>query len=138
MLLQGSLEREALGKPQQFRFRPHSAQLFPELLAYSSSIRPNGKPTLELSTGALPAIATAPKCRIACIVFLDRQAGAAAVARPVESRKAVEQLIGELPDFGERVTRRHQQTLWNLRGVPAYKLGYSEFAGAIETLGRLV
>jgi hypothetical protein len=118
MLLQKSRTRVAMGKPHRFHFRPEAVNLFPELNGYPKRIRANGKPTVEIPTSAFPEIATASQCRVECIVFLDRNKASGAVARALPQQEAFERLMHEMPNYGDEVCRRYQETMLNLGTVP--------------------
>ena len=138
ILIQGSRERVALGKPFQFRFRPEAVELFPEIEGHAACIKPNGKPTVEVAISAVPRIATAMRCGIERIVFLDRRRGGCVGARPIAPEEALERLLGELPVFSEEVHRRYRETVATLITAPAYELEYESFTDAIPLLVRLV
>ena len=138
LLLQGSRDREALGRPYQFRFRPEAVELFPEIERHAACIKPNGKPTVEVPSGALPQIAVAARCRIECVVFLNRRSIGGALARPIPSQEALDRLLRELPAYSEEVCRRHRDTVATLLSAPAYELQYRTFAQALPLLSNLV
>jgi len=137
LLLQGSRDREALGKPHQLRFRPEAVELFPEIAGHAACIKPNGKPTVEVPISALPNIATASRCRIEHVVFLNRRSGSA-FARPIPPPEALDRLLRELPAYSENVWRRHRDTVATLLAAPAYELQYKTFAQALLLLSNLV
>jgi energy-coupling factor transporter ATP-binding protein EcfA2 len=138
ILLQRSTDREALGKPQHFRFRPEAVDLFPEIEGHTACIKPNGKPTVEVPISALPRIATASRCRIERVVFLNRRNGSIALVRPVSPQEAFDRMMGELPAYSEEVSRRHRDTVATLLSAPAYELQYKTFAQAIPLLSSLI
>jgi hypothetical protein len=138
MLLQGSPKREALGKPNRFRFRPAALHLFPELGGRGSSIRTNGKPTLEVSAVAFPEISTAPRCRIHAIVFLKRGEDSDPTLQPLSVPEVLNRLAQETPDYGDPARARHLETLQTLATAPAWELRYANFPEARELLSRLI
>ena len=138
ILLQGSGSREVLGRPNQFRFRPEAMDLFPEIAGHSASIKPNGKPTVEVPVRAFPRISTASRSRIERIVFLKRRRGPGVQARPVSAADALERMMNELPVYSEEVSRRHRHTVSALVAAPACQLEYAHFDHAIPLLARLV
>lgn len=138
LLLQGSRDREVLGKPHQFRFRPEAVELFPGIEGHAASIRPNGKPSVEVPISAFPKIATASRSRIQRVVFLDRRSGSAALLRTLSSQEALDRLLRELPAYSEEVWQRHRDTVATLCSAPAYELQYQGFAQAIPLLSDLV
>ena len=138
MLLQGSRMREALGKPNRFRFRPAALDLFRELQGCGSSVRTNGKPTVEVPSGAFPGISTASRCRIHAIVFLNRLEDSSSALQPLSVSEALDRLARETPDYGDPARARHLETLQNLATAPAWELRYANFPEARELLSRLV
>ncbi len=138
ILLQGSRDRQALGKPHQFRLRPEAVQLFPEVEGHAACIKPNGKPTVEVPASAIPDIVTASRCSIERVVFLNRRNAGRALARPLTSQDAMDRLLREMPAFSEEVWRRHKETVATLLSAPAYELQYKSFSQAIPLLANLV
>ena len=137
LLLQGSRDREAIGKPYRFRFRPEALELFPGVEGHAAGIKPNSKPTVEVPISALPRIATASRCRIERVVFLNRRSGSV-LARPLTPQEALDRLLRELPAYSEEVWRRHRDTVATLLSAPACELQYKTFAQAIPLLSHLV
>jgi hypothetical protein len=138
MLIQGSRDREALGKPYQFRFRPEAVELFREIEGHSECIKPNGKPTVEVSVNSVPQITTASRCRIECIVFLNRSRGGRMLARPVAAPEMLERIVRELPVYSAEVHARHRETIKALLSARAYELQYKTFSEALPLLAKLV
>ena len=138
ILLQGSRDREALGQPRQFRFRPEAVELFPEVEGFAACVKPNGKPTVEVPVSALPKIATVSRCRIERVVFLNRRSGGGALVRPITSEEAFDRLLREAPALSEDVWRRHKETIASLLSAPAYELQYKTFTQALPLLSNLV
>jgi hypothetical protein len=126
------------GNYLQFRFRPETSDLFPELKGLSVTNRAGvGKPSLEWRGTALSHIKRAPTSRIAYVVFLTR-------------RNAKHQ---ELDVFPKEVARRF--ILQNLYSLPEVRttqearinallrlktldLRYHELSYAVSRLTRLV
>lgn len=138
LLLQGSRDREVLGKPYQFRFRPEAEGMFPEIEGHAECIKPNGKPTVEVLLSALPRIATASRCHIERVVFLNRRSGNGALLQALPPHEALERLLRELPAYSEEVCRRHRDTVTTLLSAPAYELQYQTYTQAIPLLSKLV
>jgi hypothetical protein len=138
ILLQGSRNREVLGKPHQFRLRPEAAQLFPEVEGHAACIKPTGKPTVEVPVSAIPDIVTASRCAIECVVFLNRRSAGNALARPLIAREAMDRLLRGMPAFSEGMWRGHKETVATLFSAPSYELQYQTFAQAIPLLANLV
>jgi len=137
ILLQGSHEREAIGKPHQFRFRPDAVRLFPELESRGAYIRRNGKAAVEIPASGFPEIATARRARIERIVFLNRTTGGPADAEQIGSQEVLERLIRESPDYGGNARRAHAETLRRLSAAPGYELTYGNYAEAVALLTEL-
>ena len=134
VLLQDSRDGEARTKHNVFRFRPEAVTLFPELDGFKESIPPHGKPTVEVPASAFSGMATASRCRIACIVFLDRRREGSALLRPLAAAEALGRLMHEMPDYGQGARHRQEETLASLAAAPAYELRYHAIADAIALL----
>jgi hypothetical protein len=113
------------------------ARHFPELEGYVARARPNGKLTIEVPLDAFPHIGTASRCRIGCVVLLDRQDSGEARAKAIASSEIVDRLIGDMPSYGAEVRDRVEQTVRRLLQVPAYRLTYSNLDEAVAALGGL-
>ena len=136
-LLTGSEDRVAVGKPHQVRFRQDVARHFPELAGYLASARPNGKRSIEVPTSLFPAIRTAGRCPIHCLVFLDRETGGPARLEPVCSADAEGWLLGDMPSYGAEVNAQHEGTIHHLAGLPAWRLRYRALDDAVRLLSDL-
>lgn len=71
-LLNYAGESKVVGNSHQVRFRPSAAELFPEIAARSITPRAEGKPSIELSTAAVPQVTRLPGADVDFIVFLNR------------------------------------------------------------------
>jgi hypothetical protein len=136
-LLAGSSDRMAIGRPHQVRFRHDVTQHFPELAGHIARIRPNGKPSIEVPTSLFPHIATAARCPITGIVFLDRASGGPARAESIASGEAVDALFRDMPSYGEDVDPIHEGTVSALLGLPAWRLHYQSLEEALSLLSEI-
>jgi hypothetical protein len=130
-------DRAAVGRPHLARFREDAPRLFPELEGYIARARPNGKLTIEVPLAAFPAIRTAPRCRIGCVVLLDRHGKDSARAKAIPAAEIVERLIGDMPSYGVEVHALVEQTVRKLLGVPAYRLTYGRLDEAVTAIGQM-
>ncbi len=133
-LLAGSEDHIAIGKPHQVRFRHDVARHFPELESYLASRRPNGKLSIEVPTDLFPAIRTAVRCPIRCLVFLDRESDGPARVERMASADVVESLLADMPSYGPEVNATHESTIHSLSSLPAWQLRYRALEDAIRLL----
>jgi hypothetical protein len=136
-LLAGSEDRVAIGKPHQVRFRHDVARHFPELAGYLSSVRPNGKRSIEVPTNLFPAIRTAGRCPLRCLVFLDRESKGPARIEPMPSAEAEALLLADMPSYGAEVNATHERTIRNLTVLPAWHLRYRTLEDAVRLLSEI-
>ena len=129
--------RRAIGKPHQARFCDDAPRLFPELAGYVASQRPNGKIALEVPTADFPQIRTSSLCSIDGLVLLDRGPVRRPAIVPVSAEALVEQMLADMPDYGDQVTAMYQQTLGRLRAVPAWRLEYQSLDDALRLLAEI-
>jgi hypothetical protein len=126
------------GNHLQFRFRPETAELFPELKGLAITNRAGiGKPSVELKTAALPHIKCAPTSRIAYVVFLNRRKIKLQELDifPKESARGfVQQNLYSLPEL--RATQ--EDRLNTLLRLKTLDLRYHELSYAVSRLTRLV
>jgi hypothetical protein len=137
-LLVGSEDRMAIGKPHQVRFRHDVARHFPELESYLASAHPNGKLSIEVPTNLFPAVRTAGRCPIRCLVFLDRQSGGPARLEPVRSADVVASLLADMPSYGAEVNATHDKTIRSLTCLPAWQLRYRTLDDAVRLLSEIL
>jgi hypothetical protein len=130
-------DRGAVGRPHVARLRGDASQLFPELEGYARSASPNGKLTIEVPLSAFPNIRTASRCRIGCVVMLNRDGGGGAMAEAIPASEIVERLIGDMPSYGGEVRALVEKTARKLLSVPAYRLTYGPLDEAVKALGEL-
>jgi hypothetical protein len=136
-LLARSKNRVAIGRPHQLRFRDDVAQHFPELAGYVARTRPNGKLSIEVLTAEFPDVAGAQRCRIAGLIFLDRQSGGAPRVEVIDSKAAVQELIADVPSYGPEVNTMHEETIGELARVPAWRMHYQTLDEALELLSGI-
>jgi energy-coupling factor transporter ATP-binding protein EcfA2 len=137
LLLPDADDRTAIGRPYLVRLRDDAAKLFPELAGYSPRPRPNGKLSIEVPLSAFPGIQTASRCRIDCVVFLERQRGSATRAQALPPGEVVETLLRDMPSYGDEVRAMVEKAVRRLRQVPAYRMQYDALGDAVELLSEL-
>jgi hypothetical protein len=133
----GSEDRVAIGKPHSVRFRGDAARHFPELAGFPACMHPNGKLSIEVPTSFFPAIRTASRCPIGCLVFLDRESGGPARVERMPPAEAAEALLAELPSYGATVNAMHEATIDRLSGVPAWRLRYGSLEDGVRLLSEI-
>jgi hypothetical protein len=136
-LLVGSEDRMAIGKPHQVRFRHDVARHFPELESYLASAHPNGKLSIEVPTNLFPAVRTAGRCPIRCLVFVDRESHGPAKVERMEAGEAVGWLLADIPSYGAEVNATHETTIHSLNCLPAWRLRYRTLEDAVRLLSEL-
>src|SRR5450759_2688810 len=136
-LLVGSEDRMAIGKPHQVRFRHDVARHFPELESYLASAHPNGKLSIEVPTNLFPAVRTAGRCPIRCLVFLDRQSSGPARLEPVPSADVVASLLADMPSYGAEVNATPDKTIRTFSRLPAWQLRYCTLDDAVRLLSEI-
>ncbi len=138
-LLRAGTGRVVLGDSRRFRFRGTAGALFPEFRGCRETIRPRGKPTIEVRTSSVPAIRTACESPVDSIVFLNRRDGRTGRARisPYSRHKAFEYLAwspwpADLVGEGQRAA-----IVERLLGAAIYEMRYSDLAAAVDGLERI-
>jgi len=137
-LLAESNERLAIGRPHHARFRDDGPALFPELGGLSTSVRPNGKLSLEVPMAAFPEIRIASRCRIESLVLLDRQSGGRPRRERVLGGEAVDYMLGELPTYGSEVDAMHERTLRRLQSLSAWRICYESLDQGLRLLQEIL
>jgi len=137
-LLPDSVERMAIGRPWQARFRPDAPGLFPELEGHIVRARPTGKVSIEVPMSAFPDIRTASRAPIERIVFLERGPVSNPRLEPVTGEEAVIRLLRDMPLYGPEVTAMHERTVRRLAEVPAYSLHYERLDDGVALLTGLL
>lgn len=136
-LLNCGTDRVVIGNCHQVRFRPHAAELFPELQGREITPRFAGKPSIEVPTAMLPNISGAQSARADFIVFLNRQH----VDRHelVPYRKDVARYSMRQTIFGTpQSLARGYEAFERLLAVDVFELRYTDLDWAIERLQKLV
>jgi hypothetical protein len=135
--LTGSEDRIAIGKPHQFRFRHDVARHFPELTGYIASAHPNGKLTIEVPASLFPAVRTASRCPIRCLVFLDRESAGPARFKPMSNEDVVAALLADMPSYGVEVNATQEKTIYSLAALPSWQLTYRTLEEAVRLLSEI-
>jgi len=136
-LLNSGTDRVVIGNCHQVRFRPHAAELFPELQGHEITPRLVGKPSIELPTTILPRMACAPTARVDFIVFLNRQDGDRHELVPY--RKDVARYSMRQTVFGTPQSLAvAYEAFERLLAVDVLELRYTDLDWAIERLRKLV
>jgi len=132
-----STARQVTGDCYKVRFRPSSAQFFPELHGLEITPRAAGKPSIELSTAPMMHIARAQSAPIEYIVFLDRNWQQSPQLVPYSkdlARRFMRQTL-----FGAAKARRIQhQAIDRLLNVDVFELRYSSLDSAIDRIRILL
>ncbi len=136
-LLAGSGDHIAIGKPHQVRFRHDVARHFPELEPHLASRRPNGKLSIEVPTNLFPAIRTAARCPIRCLVFIDRESDGPPRVERMPAEDVVESMLADMPSYGPEVNATHENTIHSLSRLPAWQLRYRSLDDAIRLLSEI-
>ena len=136
-LLNGAAERVALGRPHHIRFRQDASRHFPELEGQLARARPNGKIAIELSTRALPHIATARRAPIGAIVFLVRDSQGEARLDAMAPEEALTLLLRDLPSYDEEVNAIQRATVERAADAPAFRLHYQSLEDGVRLLSQL-
>ena len=119
------------------RFRLSAAELFPEINGLPETPRAAGKPSIEVSTFALPRIVRRHKAEVKFILFLNRCASRRAelVRYPKEAaRQYLRQGIYATPE----IRAKHYAAIERLLAVDVFELRYSELDPAISRIRTLV
>jgi len=136
-LINDSHPPRVIGHSHRARFRPAAKLLFPELAHFEISPRMEGKPSLEISSSALPIASTAPEVQVAFIVYLDRTSPGLGRLIKLPEGTGSRRLCTELFSAGE-IRARHEQKLEALWTVPTFELQYQSTDEAIEILDLLL
>jgi hypothetical protein len=135
-LLHDSSDFEIAGRPYSIRFRESAKDLFPELGAWPSVMRPNGKVCMEIGTERL-GLRTALRAPASHIVFLRRRGEGGARITSIQGDETLRRLE-ESVFFGDAVIRNRQRaTLAHFASLPAVSLEYAALDGAEAALREL-
>jgi hypothetical protein len=130
-------DRMVTGDCHHVRFRPATAELFPELEGLEITPRAAGKPSIELPTAPMPHMLCAQNAQVDYIVFVNRHSGGSQELRPYRknvARYAMQQTFYGLPEM----RRKHNETIERLLEAEIFELCYTELDWGIERLRRLV
>ena len=127
-------DRLAVGNPHQARFREDAPDHFPELAAYVARQRPNGKISLEVPLEDFPGIRRAAQCSIDGLVMLRRGARGGPRLAPIAAEEVVDELLSQMPGYGEEVAAWYERTLSRLENAPAWRLEYTTLREGLELL----
>jgi len=129
--------RTVTGDCHHVRFRPTTAELFPELEGLEVTPRAAGKPSIELPTSPMPHLSCAQNAHVDYIVFVNRHSGGAQELRPYRkdvSRYAMQQTFYGLPEM----RKKNNETIERLLEAEVFELRYTELDWGIDRLQRLV
>lgn len=136
-LLDSGEGRTVAGNCHQFRLRPNSARLFPELGRVQIDPHSPGKPTVELSTTTMEGLRCEQTTRVDFIVFLNRDSGDA--PKLVPYRKDVTRYFMQQMLYGPPNTRERQHAaIERLLTVNVFELHYTDSNWAVQRLQALV
>ncbi len=136
-LVRDSQDRIALGKPRQMHFRDTAAEIIPELQGRLAMRNAVGKISIEVHTADLPGIRTAFQCKVAAVVFLNRQAGGPARLVRLSGEDAFSRLEPGLPLFQEPLHEKNRAALRYLVAAGAFELRYRDLEEAAALLESL-
>ena len=137
-LLPHAEDRMAIGKSHMARFREDAPRLFPELEGYAVRARPNGKLGMEVPLSDFPQIRTTSACPIESVVLLDRRPAAAARIVRISGEEVVEQILHDMPSYGQDVSEMYARTAGRLLHVPAYRMQYETLEDGIRLLSETI
>jgi HPr Serine kinase C-terminal domain len=145
--------RTVIGNPLYLRLRADASDFFPELLERPIILRQNGEMGLEIPTSSLPGFATAFRCAVDHVVFLNRSAaGGARLTRfpKIEAQRWLEDVLdltlaykppwdgmAEEPEMilADQEAREEQRaSIRELLTADVHELRYSSLDSAIECL----
>jgi hypothetical protein len=137
-LLNGGNDRLVTGNCHQVRFRPSSAELFPELEGLEVTPRAAGKPSVELPTAAMTGMICAPTAQVDFLVFLNRRVPGPPQLVPY--RKDVARYFMRQVLYGSAESLAAQYAaLERLLTAEVFEMRYSDLDWAVsrlETLAR--
>jgi hypothetical protein len=128
--------RMVIGNPHQLRFRPETAQLFPELGELRMTPRAVGKPTAELAVENYPNLRPRPTAHVDSIVFLCRDHVGPPTLEPY-SEEVARQIMRQSVYGTSRMLKTHYAVIDRLLQAPVYKLSYTTLSEGIGLLRRL-
>lgn len=136
LLLNGGTQRIVTGDCHLVRFRPSSADLFPELRGLELTPRIVGAPSIELPTAPMKDFARAQTTHVDYIVFLKRNGGGPPQLVPYSkevARHAMRQIL-----WGSAESRaKHYAAIDRLLTAEVFQLRYTDLNWAIERVRKL-
>jgi hypothetical protein len=135
-LLPGAPELTVFARSTTARFRTDAPDLFPELEAFSTRLRPTGKIGIEVPLDEVPGISTTRRAAIHATVFLDRAPGRPGL-ESLSPEEAYDRLLADMPTYGPEVDPIHESAVRRLAQAPAYCLHYQSIEAGITLLGHL-
>jgi hypothetical protein len=135
--LHESAEFTVAGRPFSIRLRESARDLFPELEACPSALRPNQRLSIEADTARLN-LATALRARASHLIFLERRPAGTAFVEHMPAGEVLRRLDNSV-FFGDGEIRRDQRaTLRHFALLPSVLLRYSDLAEAEAALRALL
>ncbi len=125
------------GESHKMRFRPTTAELFPELRGLDITPRAAGKPSIELPTAPMQHITCLRTAHINFIVFLNRHSGSPPALVPYSKDIARYSLQHVLYGLPETLVVQYK-TIERLLALDVFELRYTDIDWAIERLQQLV
>ena len=127
-----------LGRPNLLRLERAAVAPIPELERFSTV--PDDAPDdriYELDPARDLGFATAPECRLAGVVLLERRGGEPPAVEPAEAAEALRLLDATLPLAADGVAEAQLANLHTLSAAPCRRLRYAEAADAALLLRDL-
>lgn len=124
------------GNNKQFRFRPSTQQMFPELAGFPLTPRMEGKPSVEIPVASLKGIQGLAETPVHGVVLLERCDMEGAVVTALETTKAMQQIEASLFPM-PFVQALQQPSVERLSEMPFFTLRYRDLAPAIAALRSL-
>jgi hypothetical protein len=126
-------ERLVVGAAHTLRLRPDAPNLFPELAAFETTMRGNGKHVLQIPTSSL-AIETAASGHAARFILLNRQDGPACLSR-VPNHVIQDHCAQHFYTWDPPIALAQRTAFATmLEGMDAFTLRYSSLDAAIDLL----
>jgi hypothetical protein len=132
-----AVNREVTGNCYQMRFRPPTAEMFPELAGHAMTCRPGGKLSIELPTAHMTDITRSQTAHIDYVVFLNRRAPGPPQLIPFSQAKARRSMREVVYGPPESLEFQHQ-AIETLLAAPLFELQYTDLDWAVERLQALV
>jgi hypothetical protein len=130
-------DRMVTGDCHRVRFRPATAELFPELKGLEITPRAAGKPSIELETAPMSHLQCAQNAQVEYIVFVNRHSGGQQELRPYRkdvARYAMQQVFYGMPEMRQK----HNETIERLLEAEVFELRYTDLDWGIERLQCMV